>query len=386
MLFLVVLVGAGQVLPPGTASLPASASGELLVLSKISVTGATVAVARSYDGFAWEKTQGGVNMRHEFSAADLVCDDADACETSIPTTTDGSVYRVNLYSGRTLTSRQAAARLLMQATFGPTTASLQNVDSSSGSVRDWLSDQMQQPPSLHREYYRQRVNPRRTQSMGPLPSGSVRSACRAASRWHRFALTKSDEGSDLVIEQSSAGGGFTLRVDGSLRGEVASFDAPSFAVAPATYTICYVEERVGGHVRAQLGSGSNCKNYEGVINPPIDLSTLDLSVSHVLSAEGDAWLVPLQYVHNVSLLSADIDCTPKVQALDYAFLRDIDGAYFRHDPRLAILSNTLHGERPPWELFELRSRAHSLSPYPSLRVHGESSGSMLTWIVLVRHP
>ena len=71
--------------------------------------------------------------------------------------------------------RLAASKLLVQATFGPTRATVDALASaisasvgdavgsqalSEGPLREWVHEQMQLPPTLHRAYYRSRSSPR----------------------------------------------------------------------------------------------------------------------------------------------------------------------------------------------------------------------------------
>ena len=71
--------------------------------------------------------------------------------------------------------RRAASKLLMQATFGPTRATVDALASAisasvgdaagsqaliEGPLREWVHEQMQLSPTLHRAYYRSRSSPR----------------------------------------------------------------------------------------------------------------------------------------------------------------------------------------------------------------------------------
>ena len=99
-------------------------------------------------------------------------------------------------SGRRLTSGSAsgwfdrvAANLLLQATHGPTPSSLRNLSlalqaSASGAITHtpaaltaWVHDQLAMQPTLHRAYYRERVNPR---LHVPITVGNPRSTLLAA--------------------------------------------------------------------------------------------------------------------------------------------------------------------------------------------------------------
>lgn len=329
---------------PGATTIPSSANGLVLVLLRTDSRTA-ISMARSYDGYAWELTQGGANFPLQCDAASSVC------TTTIPA--EGT-YSIEAYLAAGLgTLQQASSRLLTQATFGPTRSDVSALSSSmqvagdpAAAVRNWVQAQMAVNATLHRVYYRERVN---TRTATPSATGGVHSACAAGSRWHRFALTKSDTRKDVVF---AAGGalGITMSVDGSVRTEVetGSSAAPG---ALGTYTICYVEERVDGVVWLRSGSGkTDCKfsTVERRANPPIHFGGApDTSVTHVLdpssAIDSAAKLVPFAEapVHNASLLEGALECTDQLRAQPHSFLRTQDGAYHRHDPRVVMLTNTL---------------------------------------------
>ena len=333
------------ILPPGLNSLPPSVAHSVLVLvaeshkASGSGSGTRAPVARSYDGHPWELTQGGASLDVHL----LVCSEMAVCEATIPD--DGRhSYRILHYvhdRALALDSRAVTSRLLTAATFGPTRAGLEALNASDGSsLTSWIWQQMQLPPTLHRVYYRKRANPRMLTSRFPLPDRrwEWRSACQSGARWQRFALNKDDEDKTMEVAQS-AHGGVSLRVGGMVRAEVASFALST----PATYILCWVEERVGGTIEL-VQEGGNCKNAETMTNPPIDFGSADLSVTHVLDGADvpGARLAPLPHVINVSLLEGDLACTPPMMAVHDLFLRT-DGAYWRHDPRLILQSNALGG-------------------------------------------
>ena len=67
---------------------------------------------------------------------------------------------------------------------------------ASGELRTWIAEQMALPPTLHREHYRQRVNPREPGHF-LTPAAGMRPVCAAGSRWSRFAFNKADHGSEV---------------------------------------------------------------------------------------------------------------------------------------------------------------------------------------------
>ena len=171
---------------------------------------------------------------------------------------DGQKYHWKHYNRDPSVDNPAiASRFLTQATFGPTRQLLQSPFATSrldtSDFRAWIDDQMQVvPPSLHRVYYRSRVNPRATR---PFPSGGVRSPCRAGARYHRYTLTKADEGSTLEVAQAPSTQGYTMHVNGKIRGWLATF---TLSPGVGTYTICWVEERIDGTIAGCARKGARC--------------------------------------------------------------------------------------------------------------------------------
>ena len=333
-------------LSPGTTTLPASASGQVLSLLQVSIQGARVSLARSYDGHPWETTQGGVRFA-------LRCDALQQCAITIPD--DDSSYRIEAYSATfgNEDTLKASSRLLTQATFGPTRSEVHAVSlsmrqpaGSTAAIRDWLSAQMAFNASLHRAYYRARVN---TRTSMPSATGGVHSACTAGSRWHRFAFTNAEKKKDVVVASGGAIG-YTMSIDGVVRTELAS-GSPALPSAVGTYTLKYIEERVGGTIWLCPGSGDASCRYaqaEQVANPPIEFGgSVDASVTHVMLPTDDgassARLVPFagSLVPNASLLDGELACTPQLRAQPYIYLRTADAAFHRHDPRVVMLANTL---------------------------------------------
>ena len=131
-------------------NLPASSANSVRILSLDTDQPTPKPVARSYDGNDWERTQGGATL-------DLRCQ-SGACVATVP---DGTSYELGVHAAPTMTSDQLASRFLVQATYGPTRTSLQEVDATtSAGIQSWINTQMALPASLHRVYYRERVNPR----------------------------------------------------------------------------------------------------------------------------------------------------------------------------------------------------------------------------------
>ncbi|CAK0794556.1 unnamed protein product, partial [Prorocentrum cordatum] len=105
------------------------------------------------------------------------------------------------------------AQFLIQATFGPTRGSLEELRQTT--VESWVRTQFSLPAGSHREYYRKRVSSRLTDA--PLV-GSQRSRCAAGSRWHAFAFSVADVGRRVNVTGNrtrNSCGRFSCRRGGS---------------------------------------------------------------------------------------------------------------------------------------------------------------------------
>ena len=192
-------------LQAGPTALPLSEPGILITLSKvITASGGIAPVARSYDGYPWEL----------LSAAPLpmtLSGPANAfAHVTIPSVTSAD-FILDLFNGSIpmgqVANQRAAARLLMQATFGPRRSDLSGPlghDTSTEAVRQFVHEQMALQPSLLRTQYRKRANPRAPRGL-TTPVGPTRPACDKGSRWHAFALSSRDTGQTLLVESSPSG-------------------------------------------------------------------------------------------------------------------------------------------------------------------------------------
>eukprot|EP00931_Biecheleriopsis_adriatica_P088135 TRINITY_DN62510_c0_g1_i2.p1 TRINITY_DN62510_c0_g1~~TRINITY_DN62510_c0_g1_i2.p1 ORF type:complete len:1491 (+),score=257.69 TRINITY_DN62510_c0_g1_i2:181-4473(+) len=95
-----------------------------------------------------------------------------------------------------LPSESEAAQFLIQATFGPTLKSIDEIGRMTH--EQWIARQMSLPASLHREYYRKRVAPR-PKGQEEMRAGTRIPRCKPGSRWVNHALLKSDENSPIKV-------------------------------------------------------------------------------------------------------------------------------------------------------------------------------------------
>ena len=153
--------------------------------------------ARSYDSHEWESVYP-INLY-------TFCDEA-GCFAQLPAENCNGIYYVleEYLAADPITPEQEAAKLLEQATFGATQASIDLMTSTN--AHDWIADQMNEsvtPASLHRVHYRQRSNSHVRQTIDRF---SLRDACKQGSRWNRWAFNRyRDIGKLIQLDPTNIG-------------------------------------------------------------------------------------------------------------------------------------------------------------------------------------
>jgi uncharacterized protein (DUF1800 family) len=307
-----------------------------------------VRVGRSYGSFAWE-------IAPE-SAAALVFSACDAmhCTVTLPTTSTPDGATVSTYQLATVADGAVAAgfgreatkaRFLIQSTFGPTRATMAELTDATTSTFDtWIGNQMKLEPTLHRAYYRQRTADRIPFGAEATTGGTL-APCDIGSRWHNFAFNSGDKGQFIEVTQNGDGK-FELRINTVLRAVVATWTVD---VARKPYTICHVQEQVGGAVTvsdtpfvAEDGTCTSKATTEAFTNPA-NTATLGSSTHHVF-AGSDATFTALDNVAGTILLSELKVACPAALATTNAralFVTTGGGATYKLDNRLRIVDNTL---------------------------------------------
>ena len=371
-------------------TLPRSLPGQLLTLRRIAGNGssggacASAVVARSYDGHLWEGVQP-APVQPVCSAATgdctLVVPAAATFNCPAPPAQPCS-FRVDAAARGAVQGGADAlvARLLTQATFGPTRASLAAYKSAAHSggggaaaaAAAWVQSQLALPPTSLREYYRARANPRIT---SPTQAGGVIGACEAGSRWHRFAFTPRDRFETVTATQERAGT-LSLRINGVLRTEVtgtwcgmtAAADVPPApAPAAASCTLCKVPDYLYNatvhdqawwpgsgrvHLSAAVGTCSGA-GYSPIVtpNPPLLFSAVDAATTYEFGG-GGAGIMAASFrglrAHGVTggvlVMTALADpaaCRARAPPHASPLFMTWGGATYKHDPRLKLLGNTV---------------------------------------------
>ena len=294
-----------------------SADGQVCLLQGESVLG------RSYNGSGWQES---VASPSRFS-----CSSDGLCTVEVPN--DMGDFRLTTYSSSNAKAdSDEVARFLLQATFGPTREEIESWGSKS--FKDWIVEQINLPPSLHRAYYRKRVSPRVRATTLP---GRRRGPCEAKSRWHRFAFTAEDIGKTLVIKNIAENSNVMLEVNNIPRAEVPASEWTTTGSSP--FTICEVEEAVGGDFKFGSSSCEETKENPGIsFSSPPSARVLPLPVS----AELTSLAAPISDVRTLELTSGKELSSCPVLGYGPVFIRNPDdGLYYKHDPRLVLARNSL---------------------------------------------
>jgi cullin-associated NEDD8-dissociated protein 1 len=385
----VATVQRGETLGAGTTyMIPMSDPLELLTVVKSSnVSEWPVPCARSYDGNGWEVVQPRAGRPDGLVHVVSCSPGSSSCLITIPSDND-HVYSLGsrtLSSSRHEASDRAAAALLMQATFGPTAADMARL-STFASEEEWVLDQIDQPATLHREYYRRRANPR----LNVVSEvGRPRGACEPNSRWNRIAIRQDDLAQNISFSAVALPGGgevIAMYVGGVLRTEVDVDELRPFGLAgpvdspdatqnchwcqngevtlDTTYVICRIDEwpmglvAIGESCDGTIWPGAQPRTevynvlmkFNDLSYPDSDVLGLPIEVLEL--GPGDAELQMLaENIYNTGVLilgDLNVDCPFSIGAqLQPATTVKYEGEYYRYDPRIVLLDNTLESPADP---------------------------------------
>ena len=154
----------------GYRKLPESGAHQVLHLAYHNDT-ENVVVARSYGGFPWEGVM---------PAPLAVACDAGDCAADLP---EG--LWIMGFEGAAEKPRAAASRFLGAASFGPSTAAIDDlIDHFGGDKRGWIEEQMALPATLHRDYFRKRATPLMTETCDAGEAGADETLGAKYSWWY----------------------------------------------------------------------------------------------------------------------------------------------------------------------------------------------------------
>ena len=230
-----------------------SASGSLCTLTRVEASDSSFApVARSYDGYDWERVAG----PYRSTLGNIACDDDTfACSFTVPVAEASQAFVLTKYAyiedDNSLDVKAEAARFFEQCTFGTTSQDLQSAMSAIDSNDDlnlptyfsnWLYDQVENvPPTLHRALWRGRAMSR---TDVPLREGSTNHPCEIGAHWRRASFDRRDKKKSMTITKL-ASGSFAMAVDGHIRTVVPSIQFKSnvtFDEIGGDYNICRMKK------------------------------------------------------------------------------------------------------------------------------------------------
>jgi len=351
-------------------------SNALCSLTKVITDGdgevtAVIPVARSYDNNNWEVAPGA------YAASVLNEESFDCqsglCNIALPDLITGESYVLSSYE-YDLSERESAARFLEMGTFGTTTSDL---DSLEGTTEEqWILAEMNKEPTSHREYFRERANPRWPYSW---KSGRSDHPCRANSRWRRYSFTRHDrfkepeydsgyvyvKGQTPSADPTIFEGPYILEVDGYARTVVPDLiwrDSEAQAEEPYwdpnyAYEICSSPDAyTGGRFKLRRKSGSCTEISRDIGNPAINFAGFESYATQTMDLPNDGSLQAIDEYKDknggdrfilTSGLSDDLCNSLPEQSED--FDAPVFGAhetlgYLIWDPRLRFETNTLENQ------------------------------------------
>eukprot|EP00746_Dinoflagellata_sp_MGD_P168408 gnl/MRDRNA2_/MRDRNA2_99843_c0_seq1.p1 gnl/MRDRNA2_/MRDRNA2_99843_c0~~gnl/MRDRNA2_/MRDRNA2_99843_c0_seq1.p1 ORF type:complete len:1948 (-),score=297.36 gnl/MRDRNA2_/MRDRNA2_99843_c0_seq1:198-6041(-) len=285
--------------------------------------------------------------------------------------------------GTVFRTKEKDARFLIQASFGPTRASMKEL-SKFQSYEAWIKDQMALPIESHREYYRARANPRGGVTVKEELVGSPRGKCDKGSRWLRFAFSQKDNPIGGHVKKLTFVNN-QIFVDGQLRTAIEKVAKPTSCsdTPPPQWQrrgqtcksnawgmrrfcpnwrkskfcqqscfdagyghdgdecdggwqakkdpmyICGTQDRLGGKIK--LSSKKDCKAISTAVNPALWFPS---------PPQGAVTILKFTTVRpDVIVLAQD---APNCKLGDVIRSdTEASGQYYHHDTRLALLENTL---------------------------------------------
>jgi hypothetical protein len=364
-------------LSSNTVMIQFSAAGMLCTLVKVTVDTnssnitAIVPLARSYDGFAWELSPG--DYAASFASTNIFqCYDR-GCQFKLPITTSSNEwFQLRSYQYN-LPEMDQYARMLERTSFGITQSDLKAIsslpsavtgnvttDALSYKMAQWIQTQMTSNVTSHREFWRQRANPR---LQGPSTVGLPNQPCQIGARFRRFAFVRNDFFAGWTtssIRVSSNTSPVVLRLNGSPRTVVSKVAIQNSQYANYTfnttrdYLLCdNPEARIGGRVYITLEDGT----CQPILNPAVNFTGYESLPTYILNipaASGNISSID-SYITNGDefiLLQplSDSRCTlipDVVEVTDPPIFGVLpDGSWLQFDSRLNLESNTVTSPIP----------------------------------------
>jgi hypothetical protein len=295
------------------------------------ISDSAVMVGRSYDSNDWEASA--IAVGTGVPSLTFGCSTGSYCYVEIPTSLKGSFYIVARERERATTPKEQVSRFLNQATFG---ATWQEVNSFPSTPHAWVAQQLTETATSHRAYYRQRVHS--PVGLGS-PSGRQQKYCEESSRWDNLAIVKADIGKQISFRENVSG----LFVDDTMVTNMLDFvpDALRFGGNNSvinSYTICFVFDFAVQFADDCSTVDPNTDDLLFLENPTITFLTPP-PAENLLQLSGTSKLLHITETSKMLKLDTNesIECTV---GKDFVWAK-VGSQYFRHSPRVVLLSNTI---------------------------------------------
>ena len=180
----------------------------------------------------------------------------------------------------TVSDTDKTARLLETATFGTTLADINSFGGAftMETAKTWIQNQINAPMTSHREFFRQRANPRLT---NPVRVARPGHPCDARSWWRKYAFSRRDgelwwfrQTFEAVYNEGDTY--VTLKLNGHVRTVVSSLAFPDGSNYPLEfnreYKMCGLPTaREGGSFRLRVNETTN--ECQSLSNPLVQFFT-----------------------------------------------------------------------------------------------------------------
>ena len=188
----------------GTLHLGPSDADALCLLAKVRTVGTQeflIPLGRSYDANEWETLP-----PHFYSFTPL---DSDTTMMDITDLEGNEVLHLFRFT-HSLSVEEQVSRFLAKVTFGPTKADITSFIGTGMTEASFIRQQMDLPPSYHREVYRRRAN---GMAVKHENAGIPDQACESDTRWRKNAFVNDDRRKSAVFTPTS-GGYYLFSIDG----------------------------------------------------------------------------------------------------------------------------------------------------------------------------
>jgi len=319
---------------------------------------AIIPLARSYDGFVWELAAG--DYAATFASADLFRCYSRGCQFSVPAKNANELFQLRSYQYN-LSETDQLARMLERTSFGIMQSELTAISSLPGifmgnvsmdaisyKMGQWVQKQMMVNVTSHREFWRQRANPR---LQGPSTVGLPNQPCQIGARFRQFAFVRNDYRWDTTnsIRFSSLTSPIVLSMNGLPRTVVSNISILNSKYSNYTfnttrdYKLCgNPDEIVGGRMYITLDDGT----CQPILNPAVNFTGFENLPTYALNIPKQPNSV--RTIGDEFILLQPLNDTRCSMIPDVVEVNDppifglgSDGSWLQFDPRLNLEGNTM---------------------------------------------